>query len=186
MLSALLLYLGQYLSQDYNAPWWHSFNKQGWSTCAKNSYMSGIYRSVRERPDKIKQIGMARCQGATGYIDRIFASPFTSEVQICYNQNWWSSFDHKGWSTCRNGYFMTGLFRSAGQYLNNIEEAKCCRPKVAARRWGHCYNLNVWHSFDREGWSGCQHNYFMTGLYRSSCNQLYCLEEFKCCKMIIR
>ena len=25
--------------------------------------------------------------------------------------------------------------------------------------------------------------YFLTGIYEGACNTLYCLEEFKCCKM---
>ena len=33
------------------------------------------------------------------------------------------SFDHKGWSTCNNGYYMTGLHRSSGHNLYNIEES---------------------------------------------------------------
>eukprot|EP00112_Aurelia_sp_Birch-Aquarium-sp1_P013159 Seg2783.3 transcript_id=Seg2783.3/GoldUCD/mRNA.D3Y31 product="hypothetical protein" protein_id=Seg2783.3/GoldUCD/D3Y31 len=161
----------------YNTNWWHSFDRRGWSQCSHNGYMTGMWRNSRGKPDRIYRIEMVECQGAPRYNRAIRVD------QVCYNHNWWGSFDRKGWSTCSNGYFMKGLYRTKGNYLSNIEEAKCCRPKGPVKRWGHCYNHNVWHSFDRKGWSKCHRGYYMAGLYRNSCNKLYCLEEFKCCKM---
>ena len=161
----------------YNTNWWHSFDRRGWSQCSHNGYMTGMWRNDRKNPDRIYRIEMVECQGAPRY------NRASRVSQVCYNHNWWGSFDRKGWSTCNNGYFMKGLYRTSGSYLNNIEEAKCCRPRGAVKRWGRCYNHNVWRSFDHKGWSRCHSGYYMTGLYRNSCNQLYCLEEFKCCKM---
>ena len=160
-----------------NANWWSSFDHKGWSQCGRNQYMVGMWRNDRGRPDKILRLEMAKCQGAPGY------STLRSVDQWCYSHNWRKSFDHKGWSTCQNGYYMRGLFRTSGQYLRNIESAKCCRPVGLKKRWGSCYNKNVWRSFDKKGWSICKKGYYMAGLYRSSCDQLLCLEEFKCCKM---
>ncbi|XP_028414750.1 uncharacterized protein LOC114537838 [Dendronephthya gigantea] len=158
--------------------WWKSFDHKGWSQCGNGRYMAGLYRNKRRRRrDPIFLLEAAKCVDAPGYL---YSSPGD---RYCYNHNWWKSFDRKGWSTCKYGYYMTGLWRNSGNKLSHIEEAKCCRPKSQVRRWGHCYKKNVWKSFDRKGWNNCKRGYYMAGLYRNSCNKLYCLEEFKCCKM---
>ena len=163
--------------QSYNENWWGSFDRQGWSLCRSGTYMAGMYRNKQSGSDPIYLLEEAKCVNAPGYLYSAKAH------QDCYNHNWWGSFDRKGWSTCSNGYYMTGLYRTSGHNLYNIEEAKCCRPKSQVKSWGSCYNHNVWSSFDRQGWSTCASGYYMTGLYRNSCERLYCLEEFKCCKM---
>ena len=71
-------------------------------------------------------------------------------------------------------------------YLHNIEEGQCCKPSDGPSEYGDCYNANVWTEFnwDKKGMVSCgRHGYYITGLYRSSCNLVYCIEEFKCCKM---
>ena len=140
--------------------------------------MTGMWRHDKKSGDeRIGRIEYAECKDAPSYLYP------AKEDMDCYNHNWWDSFDRKGWSTCNNGYYMTGLYNTAGPRLGNIEEAKCCRPKSQRKQWGQCYNLNVWHSFDNRGWNKCASGYFMAGLYKSACQELYCLEEFKCCKM---
>ncbi|XP_028413893.1 uncharacterized protein LOC114536743 isoform X2 [Dendronephthya gigantea] len=163
--------------QSHIENWWGSFDRVGWSLCRSGTYMTGMYRNTRSGSDPIYLLEEAKCVDAPGYLYP------SKKDQDCYNHNWWGSFDRKGWSVCGNGYYMTGLYRTSGHNLYNIEEAKCCRPKSQVKSWGNCYNHNVWSSFDRKGWSSCASGYYMTGLYRSSCQKLYCLEEFKCCKM---
>merc|ERR1712216_483935 len=80
--------------------------------------------------------------------------------QKCYNANWWGSFDRRGWSTCKNGYFITGFWRNSCHKLYCIEEAKCCTS--------------------RKRWSECNAQYHLVGLYRNHCHDLYCIEEAKC------
>ena len=46
---------------------------------------------------------------------------------ILFRQNVSGSFDDKGWSQCRDGYFITGLYRSGGNSLFNLEQFKCCK-----------------------------------------------------------
>jgi len=104
----------------------------------------------------------------------------------CVVANWWSSFDKKGWSLCNSGYYMRGMYRNSkthGQGLHLIEQANCCKPNAQKGGWGTCYDLNVWTSFDAKGWSKCATGYYMTGLFRNDCDNLYCIENFKCCKM---
>ena len=77
---------------------------------------------------------------------------------------------------------MTGLYRNGGgQELFRLEEARCCQPPAV--KWGECIDFNVWSKFDNKGWTDCPKDYYMTGLWRNDCNELHCIEQFKCCKM---
>ena len=90
------------------------------------------------------------------------------------------------WALCPAGYYMQGMRLGAGPpaYLLHIDEAKCCHPQGHPNSYEHCYDQDVTHSFDNKGWSECQqHGYYMTGFYKSSCNDIYCIEKFRCCKM---
>merc|ERR1719162_173568 len=155
--------------------WWSSFDKKGWSTCNKGSngymYMNGLYRNNCHKLYCIEEVD---CRGDGG--------------DSCYDANWWSSFDKRGWSTCADGSYMSGLYRNTCHSLYCIESAKCCKQTnvhkgvAKSQTWGDCYNHNWWRSFDKKGWSSCSADYSLAGLYRNSCHDLYCLEEAKCCK----
>ena len=160
------------------ANWWHSLDRSGWSLCGSGKYMTGLWRNNYHSGDeRLGRIEEAECYDAPKYL-----YPAKDDMD-CYNHNWWHSFDRKGWSTCNNGYYMTGIFKTNGGKLYNLEEAKCCRPRSQVKQWGNCYHLNVWASFDRKGWNKCAYGYYMVGLWRNSCERLGCIEEFKCCKM---
>lgn len=81
---------------------------------------------------------------------------------------------------------MGGLYRTGKDpWLHNIEEARCCKPEGLPDKYADCYVENVWSSFDRKGLSECKREgYYMAGIFRGNCDKLYCLEEFKCCRMI--
>lgn len=86
------------------------------------------------------------------------------------------------WALCPNGFYLDGI-RISGPYLYQIEEAKCGRPQNHPDSYDHCYDGDVSSSFDNAGWSTCkQEGYYVTGFYKSSCNWLYCIEKFKCCR----
>lgn len=90
------------------------------------------------------------------------------------------------WALCPSGFYLEGIYISAdsGPKLYHIEEAKCCRPQNHPDSYDGCYDEDVTISFDNKGWSQCQRNgYYMTGFYKSSCNEIYCIEKFRCCKM---
>ena len=88
------------------------------------------------------------------------------------------------WAVCPNGYFLNGLYRTDGSNLYNIEEGKCCRPQNHPNSYDGCYDEDVTHSFDNKGWSKCKRaGYYLTGIYKSGCEHLYCIEKFRCCKM---
>ena len=159
---------------SHNENWWYRFDHRGWSDCGHSRYMTGLYRNDQRPDDPIFLLEEAKCTDAPGYL---YSAQGNWE---CYSHNWWRSFDYQGWSTCYNGYYITGLYRSSGDELFNIEASRCCSQ---GRSWGSCYNLNVFSSFDRKGWSTCADGHYMVGLSRNSCDKLHCLEEFKCCKM---
>jgi septal ring factor EnvC (AmiA/AmiB activator) len=102
--------------------------------------------------------------------------------------NWWSSFDRKGWSTCGAGMLLTGLWRNdrGCEAIYCLEQVECARPcEGGAERLSldSCYHADWWSSFDREGWSLCQWDYYMAGLWRNDCQSLYCIELALCCRI---
>jgi len=160
------------------ANWWSSFDRKGWSFCARGYYMQGLWRNGGGH--QIYRLEQALCLQAPYRL-----RPTTS--MRCYRaKSWWGSFDKKGWSTCAHGFYMRGLYRNGGGHqLYRIEEAYCCKPRNQKRRAGYCYRDSVWGSFDTKGWSRCLPGYYMAGLWRNKrgCEGLYCIEEFKCCRM---
>jgi len=45
-----------------------------------------------------------------------------------------------------------------------------------------CISHDVSAAFDNVGWTMCPTGYFMQGLWRGSCTQIYCIEYFHCCR----
>ena len=158
----------------HNANWRGSFDRKGWSYCGYGRYMTGLYWSDGGGSDPIYGLKEAKCSDAPPYLYPAQGDWLLLQPQLAGKST-------KGWSTCNNGYYMTGLYRTERDRLFNIEVTRCCRSKSQVKSWGSCYNHNeaIW--FDR--WSSCADGYYMARLYRQSCHRLYCLEEFKCCKM---
>ena len=161
------------------ADWQASLDRAGWSLCEPGKYMTGLWRNHHQTGDeRIGRIEWAECRDAPGYLYP------TKEDMDCYDHDWSPSFDHQGWSECKNGYYMTGIYSSNGrQRLGNIEKARCCRQKSQVKHSPHCYGHDVSGAFDHIGWSKCGSEYYMAGLYRSQCDRLGCIESFHCCRM---
>jgi len=103
--------------------------------------------------------------------------------------DWTLSMDKRGWSLCPEGTLLFGLNRgpaaagedTAGDALYSIETAKCAAP--SAGEVVNCYHQSWWQALDSPGGAFCRHNYFVAGLFRSSCNSLYCVDMAKCCQV---
>jgi len=102
-------------------------------------------------------------------------------------QNWYTVWDKPGWITCPAGQLVWGLRRSLCESLACLEAGRCAAPCEGAGNQGkplevrHCYHSLDWYgSMDTEGWSKCDPNYAVAGLYRS-CDSLYCVQMAKCC-----
>ncbi|KAL9987869.1 hypothetical protein ACROYT_G002244 [Oculina patagonica] len=123
----------------------------------------------------------------------VFLLFFSLTVDTCWSQcrmaNWWRSFDQKGWSVCGpSNEYITGFYRNNNQGGNDkiylLEEAKCCRA-VAPYQNSHslCMNANWWKTLDSSNrWAMCPPGHFLQGLYRTSGDWLYNIEEGRCCK----
>ena len=154
---------------------------------------AGIYQPTCNLPKSklATDFGWVRKLNALSYVhttpDRIFRifSQFRhSSSAILYIYIYFFFFRSNVWALCPTGYYLNGIRISGATHLYQIEEAKCCRPQNHPDAYEDCYNENVWGSFDNKGWSECKRDgYYMAGFYKSSCNHLYCLEEFRCCKM---
>jgi len=157
--------------------WWSCFDDANW--CNVNGFMTGMYRNTQRGGSKDGIFLLEEASSANAPVDLRGASS-------CVIANWGASFDKKGWSVCNNGYYMRGMYRnkkSLGQGLHLIEKANCCKPNAQKGGWGTCYDLDVGRSFDNKGWSKCAIGHYMTGLWRGDCDNLYCIEKFKCCQM---
>ena len=87
------------------------------------------------------------------------------------------------WAMCPDAYFLQGLYRSNGTELQSIEQALCCRPRNFESVSLDCNDHNVKISIAEDGWSTCPDRSYMVGMYRKTCNELDCIEMFKCCMM---
>lgn len=107
-----------------------------------------------------------------------------SRVLVILNSVSYLLIRTNSWAVCPDGYFVQGFYRGSGDWLHNIEEAKCCKPETFPNRYEHCYNEDISSSFDNKGLSKCKKtDYYVTGIYRGDCEKLHCIEMLKCCKM---
>ncbi|XP_022800128.1 uncharacterized protein LOC111337987 [Stylophora pistillata] len=164
------------------ANWWASLDRNTWSVCPEtNIYLRGFWRSAfKKRDERVGRLQEGRCCDAV--LPEYAGQPATcSEVDLSDKLN-----RYNVWALCPSGYFMNGLRLgyAAPALLYNIDEAKCCHPQNHPKSDGYCYEENVTISFKKKGWSECQgEGFYMTGFYKSSCDELYCIEKFRCCKM---
>jgi len=63
-----------------------------------------------------------------------------------------------------------------------VDESKDqCGLQDGSGKGDGCYDANWWDTFNSAGWSECADGYAIVGLYFSDCNELYCLEQARCC-----
>ncbi|XP_059160878.1 uncharacterized protein LOC131944339 [Physella acuta] len=160
--------------------WSSSFDKRGHVQCSSTvGVISGFYRRPRlawgNDPTSSLEKAMC-CYPPNPWVD--------FPRQIVY-ANWQFILDNNNmWANCPPGFFLQGFYRSDGQGLSNIEFGRCYKPAGHPTYYGQCYeDTNIQNCFDDEGLCTCKDGYFITGLYRSDCNQLYCINKMKCCKM---
>jgi hypothetical protein len=155
----------------------------------------------------------ANCNGNNGMCDRISgkcvcmtfedaanSNAYTGRFngKVClepvrknkYLADWTRSMDKWGWSVCKKGYLLTGLKRDGlGDALYNLGYGVCEQPAEGAGvspagiPANDCYHENWWKKFDTKGGKFCRRGYFVSGLFRSHCNSLYCIEMAKCCQV---
>ncbi|RMX58045.1 hypothetical protein pdam_00013401 [Pocillopora damicornis] len=113
-------YAGQ-PSRCVNANWSRTLNGFNvWALCPKGFYMNGIRTgSTHPLQSFLNNIEEARCCHPTDH---------PSRYEDCYDEDVAISFNTKGWSECqKNGYYMTGFYKSNCHELNCIDKFKCCK-----------------------------------------------------------
>ncbi|XP_046863735.1 neurogenic locus Notch protein-like isoform X8 [Xenia sp. Carnegie-2017] len=163
-------------------PGYFGKNCQFYNACHTKPCING---GVCQRKGKLYN-----CKCKRGYFGK--NCQYTFIPRRCVNDNWWKSFDKKGWSRCDNAkQFITGFYRNKLKKFNNdgiykLEEAKCCTSSsLYAGQRSTCINANWWKSLDRAStWSVCPQGYFLNGLYRSKGQRLHNIEMGKCCKPV--
>jgi hypothetical protein len=166
---------GPYIGgRQRTAKWWGSLDSQQWSQVPDNSLLTGLYRNPSGQADVY-----AIEEGRYRHIQN------NARGTECQTANWWSSFDHEGWSSCPAGYFITGFYRTGNMHdgshgLHHVEEARCCRPKGGSDKWGTCTEDTM---FERNGVSACADGKAIVGLYRSDDNSINGMDKMKCCEL---
>jgi hypothetical protein len=133
-----------------------AFWKEGWSKCPYGWLMTGLVT--------------ASCTGIHCIDKAVCAKPCLGKQTLglaqCYQENWWDSLNHKGWSRCKEGYYMSGMYRNKCNSIYCIEMALCCGIREA--EYDHCQDID-WFNTIRlpEARATVPDNKFMTGLYRA-------------------
>lgn len=106
--------------------------------------------------------------------------------------NWYTMWDKPGWITCPDTQVLFGLERSGCSALSCLNSGKCATPcegdgdRATQLEVRHCYHdMDTYTEFDQEGWTKCDPNYYVAGMYRS-CDSLYCLNMLKCCNFKLK
>ncbi|XP_073229032.1 uncharacterized protein [Porites lutea] len=182
-----LLVLSMFYSQCLSASsckmanWWGTFDHQGWSTCDSSAeYIKGLWRNHNYGDHEISLLEEAKCCSAP--------TPEENTPSICQDTDWSSVLDGiHVWAVCPDGYFLQGLWRDEGKGLvSQIDKARCCKLNTIIDEYDNCYNENIWGSFDHYGLSECKKDgYYVAGIYKSNCDKIYCIEELKCCSMLV-
>ena len=89
------------------------------------------------------------------------------------------------WHNCPEGTLITGIYRGQYHNLANIYYYRCCAPCKedgrSRQEVSSCSAVSWYSSMRSAGWSYCPANSYLQGLYKGSCNYLYCLEQARCC-----
>uniref|UniRef100_A0A2C9JBM4 Aerolysin-like C-terminal domain-containing protein n=2 Tax=Biomphalaria glabrata TaxID=6526 RepID=A0A2C9JBM4_BIOGL len=161
--------------------WWHSFDSAGQSKCDEaNYYIKGLKRNDLLNDDQIFLLEGVLCCSAPSQWSN-------SELQVVY-ADWTRKWDRsEEWAYCPQGFFLQGMQRSTtgwpwyAGYLQNIENGRCAKPANHPFYYGHCYVKII--EFNSNGMFSCQDDYYITGLYKSDCGYLHCIDKLYCCKM---
>ncbi|KAH9496627.1 hypothetical protein Btru_009852 [Bulinus truncatus] len=101
--------------------WLKSFDSDGQSTCQMNNhYIRGLERNTgwpRYR-GYLHNIENARCVKPSSH-------PFFYDR--CYEEDIVRCFDKEGRCSCKEGHYVTGLYRGSGDNLHNLDKLRCCK-----------------------------------------------------------
>ncbi|XP_059157015.1 uncharacterized protein LOC131941652 [Physella acuta] len=175
---AVLIFAVGVWSDCREVDWSDSFNKMGMSQCDRvGDIIQGFCRSdFSPVLDSIALLESAICCTKP--------TPWGESYEY-RTANWWRLFGTANTSAeCPVGGFLTGLFRSNGWQIMNIEEGRCTRAPGHPPRYEYCYEHDISSCFDKSGCCTCNNGTYVVGLYRGYCDALYCLTKLRCCSFI--
>ncbi|XP_078379572.1 uncharacterized protein LOC144662599 isoform X1 [Oculina patagonica] len=91
--------------------------KNKWASCPEGYFLQGIFRS---RGTGLHSIEQALCCRPRN---------FENTKKDCYDKDVRKSQYKKGWSKCREWYYIMGVYKGDCDKLNCIEMIKCCRMR---------------------------------------------------------
>ncbi|XP_059149567.1 uncharacterized protein LOC131936552 [Physella acuta] len=97
--------------------WRTSFDVKGWVSCPAGFFLHGLVRSGSGN-GQLHNIEEGRCSKPTEHPRR---------YGECYEESVASCFLNGGLCGCREGYFVTGLYRDSCSRLECLEKLKCCK-----------------------------------------------------------
>jgi len=154
--------------------WWGSLDYSTWSKIRTGGILRGLYTTGGNEIYNIEAGHYYKVQNW--------------KEMHCKNENWWGSFDRKGWSTCGASHYLAGFYRTGSSRDRNhgtyqLEEAWCCKIG-GLEGYGTCQDQGI---LQNRGWSECQpingQPSVMTGLYRSSRGDIRGIEKARCCTL---
>jgi len=108
--------------------WTTSFNSRGWGKCPDSYFLNGLYRTEKNKKGFLHNIEHAQC-----------CKPPSEEDtwHDCYEKDVSDSFNNAGTQSCKDNYFLAGLWRNNCDYLYCIESFYCCSgiPKDDSNSW---------------------------------------------------
>jgi hypothetical protein len=158
------------LGKASTANWWSTLDKSGWAEV--NGLINGLWRNDCNDLFCIEEAYYTPIEGTQGFETKIV------DITI--------PFDNQGWVECPAGYFMSGVFNSADwpNSISKLEKLKCVKPLETPVEYMAIRRENWWSKFDNKGWAKCPKGAFMTGMFRSACDKVSCIEEVKCAQLI--
>ena len=95
------------------------FSDYSWALCPTGYYLNGL-RLGAGLPAYLDQIVEGQCCHPQDHPNR---------YDDCYDENVQTSFNNKGWSTCKRKYYlMTGFYRNSYcTRISCIQYLRCCR-----------------------------------------------------------
>jgi len=171
-----------YIESTGVSNWGAMLDMEGWAEVGEKDLVTGLYRAPA---DGLHNLDQAE-----------FATIADTEKMMCMTANWETAFDDAGEVSCMEGYFVAGLYRvgskgagvlrdgghtiEEGDPLEQLDRARCCKPKEAPAKWLDCED-ETW-AFTEEGWGKCTTGKFLAGFTRSGVNNLGGIVKAKCCK----
>jgi hypothetical protein len=166
-----------YIIAEDEADWAGSMDVNDWSKVPEFGLVTGFYRAKGE---DLHNLDVAS-----------FYKIGNSNEMVCLDANWAIDFNNAGSVSCKEGYFVNGLWRVGGKEIkgsgiHQVDIAKCCKPKELPRKWRDCSEESL--SFSEEGWAKCPEGTMMVGLERTPGQYagLSAIAKAKCCKFETR